>query len=138
MGAWIELPMVEIEARYDGRESTCELAHAFGVSQPTIWRRLVAAGAKMRPCGAPPGNKHKLGWHQPGGPLSEAHGYFLTYDRQGKNCRIHRGCWEAYYGPIPKGYNIHHVDGNPLNNEIGNLACISHGEHTRLHKRWRR
>ena len=29
--------------------------------------------------------------------------------------------WEAANGPIPKGYYIDHIDGNPLNDALDNL-----------------
>ncbi len=47
----------------------------------------------------------------------------------------HRHVWEEANGPIPDGYVIHHRDGNPLNNDLGNLACLTVGEHTQLHRR---
>ena len=95
--ARIELPATEIVARYRNGESTPELAHAFDVSQPTIWRRLVAAGVKCRRHGwSGQGNPKR------GGPLhTDVHGYLRTADRSGKMCCVHRGCWEAYRGPIP-------------------------------------
>lgn len=37
--------------------------------------------------------------------------------------RVHRVIWEMFNGPIPKGYVIDHLDGNPHNNKISNLAC---------------
>lgn len=47
--------------------------------------------------------------------------------------RMHRDVWEFYNGPIPKGYEVHHKDGNPENNDIANLVCIPHGEHAKEH-----
>lgn len=38
---------------------------------------------------------------------------------------LHREIWKAHCGPIPEGAHIHHKDGNPLNNDISNLECIS-------------
>lgn len=46
---------------------------------------------------------------------------------------LHRAIWEFHNGAIPKGCHIHHKDGNPLNNAIANLECLSAAEHTRGH-----
>jgi hypothetical protein len=37
------------------------------------------------------------------------------------------------YGDIPEGYHIHHIDGNPLNNDPKNLIAISAEEHAKIH-----
>ena len=130
----IDLPIAQIVARYKAGEDTCALGRAFGVNHNTIWRRLKAAGVKLRACGARPGNKHGC---KRGGPLSDdGGGYSASRDRKGKQCSIHRALWEAYHGSIPKGYHVHHVDGNRRHNEIGNLACMPNSEHVRLH--WRK
>ena len=42
---------------------------------------------------------------------------------EGKGIATHRVIWELFYGPIPDGYVIDHLDGNPFNNNIGNLSC---------------
>ena len=49
------------------------------------------------------------------------------------NKRLHRVVWEHYNGPIPKGYHVHHKDGNRWNNEIGNLELVAGSKHTRDH-----
>lgn len=35
---------------------------------------------------------------------------------------------------IPKGFNVHHIDHNPLNNNINNLALLTSEAHTRIHQ----
>ena len=45
----------------------------------------------------------------------------------------HREIWEQNYGPIPKGYQIHHKDGNKLNNSIGNLEMLPNHLHLKKH-----
>jgi ribonucleotide reductase alpha subunit len=44
----------------------------------------------------------------------------------------HRLVYEAYYGKIPDGYDIHHIDGNTYNNDVNNLECLSHEDHAKL------
>jgi hypothetical protein len=48
---------------------------------------------------------------------------------------LHRAMWESHYGPIPEGCQIHHKDGNSLNNAIDNLQCIERRAHRSLHSR---
>lgn len=52
--------------------------------------------------------------------------------------QLHRAVWEYYNGEIPKGYQIHHKDGNIDNNDISNLECVSAREHLSYHskKNW--
>jgi hypothetical protein len=47
-------------------------------------------------------------------------------------CMEHRLVWSAVCGPIEEGYDIHHIDGDTYNNDIDNLECISHSDHSRL------
>jgi DNA-binding XRE family transcriptional regulator len=44
-----------------------------------------------------------------------------------------RWLWEKSNGSIPKGFFLHHKDGNCLNDSIDNLELITNGEHTALH-----
>ena len=46
---------------------------------------------------------------------------------------LHRDKYEFYHGPIPSGYVVHHRDDNSLNNEPGNLVCVTRSEHCKLH-----
>lgn len=43
--------------------------------------------------------------------------------------RIHRLVVEAFIGEIPKGYHVHHKDGNKQNNRVDNLEIIHPKDH---------
>ena len=132
------LPVAELAQRYAAGESTYELAAAYGVSQMTIWHRLDDVGFGMRRCGAQFGNQKRLGHYKRGGPLHiTAGGYLRTNNRRGNICSVHRACWEAYHGSIPRGCAVHHIDGNRENNEIDNLLCMPKSDHAALHNRKR-
>jgi len=47
---------------------------------------------------------------------------------------IHQVVWEHFNGEIPKGYVIHHIDGDKSNNEISNLQIMTQHEHMELHR----
>ena len=47
--------------------------------------------------------------------------------------RIHQLLGEYLFGRIRKGYVIHHIDGNRLNNNKDNLQYLSHSAHSKLH-----
>lgn len=51
---------------------------------------------------------------------------------------LHRYVWERVHGPIPDKHVVHHVDGDPANNDIGNLALMGKSEHQRHHGLGRR
>jgi hypothetical protein len=49
--------------------------------------------------------------------------------------RPNRVVWEAFYPDINiQGYDIHHKDGNKLNNDLSNLTPIKANFHRRSHK----
>src|SRR5690349_5370469 len=47
--------------------------------------------------------------------------------------RLHRAVWEQVHGPIPKGYHIHHINGNKTDNRLENLELLTRGEHSSRH-----
>lgn len=50
------------------------------------------------------------------------------YGLGGKHFSVHRMVWEAFNGEIPKGYQIDHLDANPSNNALDNLALVTGSE----------
>ncbi len=54
------------------------------------------------------------------------------------SCRGHREArilWADIHDPISEGQVIHHVDGNPMNNDVGNLRMLGRGFHTHIHQK---
>lgn len=49
-------------------------------------------------------------------------------NKKGFSIPYHRFIWIWTYGDIPKGYDIDHLDGNSLNNDISNLMVLSRKE----------
>lgn len=62
--------------------------------------------------------------------LDEKTGYYLNSTIRK---RLHRYVWEYHWGEIPKGYQIHHIDGDKSNNDISNLLMVSHHGHAVYH-----
>lgn len=51
----------------------------------------------------------------------------------GSDSQIFRLVWKIFKGEIPKGYCIHHIDENPLNDRLDNLQLMSNSKHVSLH-----
>jgi hypothetical protein len=45
----------------------------------------------------------------------------------------HNWIWEQAYGPIPSGWQVHHVNEDKQDNRLENLRLVSPTEHKRLH-----
>lgn len=58
------------------------------------------------------------------GRLNEE-GYVRIRGSNGKEYRAHRIIWSLFYGEIPEGCLIDHIDGNRSNNKIENLRLAT-------------
>lgn len=50
---------------------------------------------------------------------------------------MHRYVWNFFFGEPPEGYEIHHIDGNPANNNVENLQLLTKAEHYAVHNQMR-
>lgn len=61
-------------------------------------------------------------------------GYIRRYFAEfGKILMEHRVVWIKTNGPIPEGFDVHHVNHNKTDNRIENLTLVSKLEHKRTH-----
>ena len=71
-------------------------------------------------------------------------GYPVWFDKKGyaniffngKSVKLHVFIWERTHGTKPKGFEIHHLDGNKANYDINNLLLVSNIDHQRIHAGW--
>lgn len=43
--------------------------------------------------------------------------------------------WQKHHGrKLPRGWVVHHIDEDPLNNDVTNLEAMPHGKHNSLHR----
>jgi hypothetical protein len=65
--------------------------------------------------------------------------YFWRHDKWKESpIALHRQIWIDLKGPIPKGFIVHHRDGNTFNNSIDNFELLSPKNHAVLHMEERR
>ena len=61
--------------------------------------------------------------------------YLASHVIDGKRKCLHIYVWEYFNGPIPSGYQIHHIDEDKSHNDIDNLECLTLHDHMSLHSK---
>src|SRR5580658_3757089 len=56
--------------------------------------------------------------------------------RNGSKTYLHVAMWEAKFGTVPEGFEVHHKDGDALRNEYDNFELITTHEHRQHHAPW--
>lgn len=67
--------------------------------------------------------------------LNNKNGWYLSFRATNthgkvKTLRVHVEVAKAFIGEIPKGYHVHHKDGNKQNNRVSNLEIIHPAKHS--------
>ena len=66
-------------------------------------------------------------------------GYKVFKDKDGKTHSVHKRVAEKKVGgKIYKDYEVHHKDGNKLNNRSSNLAVLKKSFHRKIHSKNKR
>lgn len=79
-------------------------------------------------------NYRRTGKHKKVIPHKDAKGYLIC--GKGKwYFRLNRLVWTAFNGEIPKGYDIHHINGIKSDNRLENLCLKNHSEHSTEHNK---
>jgi hypothetical protein len=107
------------------------VASRFGVTRQSVWDRFDKAGLpvrrkKLQPVVEFNGAKYTV---------SPTTGYLRRTD--GARTLMHIDVWEHLMGPIPEGWNIHHVNRDKTDNRIRNLCLIHQTSHTWLHQHFK-
>jgi len=71
-----------------------------------------------------------------GNASEDSYGYYRIHSNEKGNRGeyLHRLIFQEFYGKIPKGFHIHHKNGNRKDNCILNLQLIRNKDHSALHK----
>ena len=120
---------MEIEKMYEMYQngfSLEQVGKSFGISRQSVYDRFKRKNLEMRP------KKFK--------PFIIIDDFKFTINRDGyyecttcDRLMLHNYNWEKINGKIPKGYEIHHIDFNKINNKIENLQLVTPSEHTKIH-----
>lgn len=118
---------VEMYERYSAGLSLAKVAEEFGITRQSVYKMLTLRGYELRE-------------RPPTGP-SVTYGNLLYtvgnvgYYRctTGDRHLLHRRMWEDAFGEIPEGWDVHHVDGCKLHNDLSNFECLPKSEHASLH-----
>ncbi len=117
----------EMYAAYVNGASLEEVGELFGRTRQSVWKMFDRRGLPLRQRPDPLPTVEFQGERYAIGVL----GYYRK--TRGDRSYLHRDVWAHYNGPIPDGYDVHHVDHDKTHNSLPNLGLLTKADHTRLH-----
>ena len=113
--------------RYENGLSLAQVAQEFGCTRQNVYDVFRWREWPLRP---KPSARPTVEWNGSKWSLRDNGYYGRTTGDRGM---MHRAVWEHHNGPIPDGWDVHHIDRDRTNNSITNLMCLPKDEHTKLH-----
>lgn len=98
------------------------------MTRQAVWERLKTNGIELRTKKVLPYVIYDDIKFTPSG-----NGYYRATHRY-EHTSLHRYKYQKEVKPIPDDWDVHHIDGNKLNNKIENLQALPKSEHTKLHQ----
>lgn len=95
-----------------------------GVTRQCVYDAFLCRGFAMRE------KKHRHHQWYDGKKFTLRNSGYLSMTT-GKRPLMHRYVYEKEVGPIPEGWDIHHINENKTDNRVENLECLPKAEHTR-------
>lgn len=77
------------------------------------------------------GNNHCILKYSAGSPAGSLDIKYYRVTIARKRYKAHRVVWELHNGSVEKGMTIDHINGNPIDNRIENLRCVTLPENAR-------
>ncbi|HUV65256.1 MAG TPA: HNH endonuclease [Sedimentisphaerales bacterium] len=118
----------EMHKLYQDGFSLAQVAKAFGVTRQTVYKRFERRSLPLRDNRKPlpfiffKGHRY----------TRRTSGYYARTN--GKRDLLHRAIWKwVSMQAIPKGWDVHHIDGDKTNNDFLNLHLMRKSDHSRLH-----
>jgi len=137
MGRKLSAPEPDIEelcSLYKSGLSTLKLADKYGISKPSIIRRLKTAGVILRDMRV--SGSENPNWKT--GRIVNKQGYVRIHIGGGVRVFEHKLVMEKYLGrSLVKPEEIHHINGDVQDNRIENLElCSDRADHMRKHRKY--
>lgn len=128
-----KLTSEELKELYLSGRTIQELVPLAGISKVAIWKRLHQLNTPMRPAmTSRPWAKTKRGSEFIGSDGRVWVRGVRSTSKRGSKRRAIVVMEGLIGGPIPKGYHVHHVDGNKTHDDPFNLELLPAREHNKI------